>query len=91
MTNIAFVVGAIGVGVGVYRYSQGKPVAAEESKVRNKVFTGGDQGFIDLKLSEIEVLSHNSKRYRFEFEDKEAVSGLHVACTSAICNLGPSI
>lgn len=55
-------------------------MVAEEIKERAKVFTGGDQGFVDLKLSDIEILSHNTKRYRFEFEDKEAVSGLHVAC-----------
>ncbi|OKL59395.1 NADH-cytochrome b5 reductase 2 [Talaromyces atroroseus] len=79
LTNIAFVVGAIGVGTGVYRYMQNKPAAAEEIKQREKVFTGGEQGFIDLKLSEIEILSNNTKRYRFEFPDKEAVSGLHVA------------
>lgn len=80
MTTIAAVVGAIGVGTGVYRYMQSKPVTAEEIKEREKVFTGGEQGFIDLKLSDIEILSHNTKRYRFEFPDKEAVSGLHVAC-----------
>ncbi|EED16802.1 NADH-cytochrome b5 reductase, putative [Talaromyces stipitatus ATCC 10500] len=79
LKNIAFVVGALGVGTGVYRYMQSKPVTAEEIKERDKVFTGGDQGFVDLKLSDIEILSHNTKRYRFEFPDKEAVSGLHVA------------
>lgn len=75
--------GAIGVGAGVYRYyyTQGStPVVAKASKPRDTVFKGGDQGFLDLKLSEIEVLSHNTKRYRFEFPDKDAVSGLHVAC-----------
>jgi cytochrome-b5 reductase len=64
----------------VYRYLQSKPVAAEEIKVRDTVFTGGEQGFLGLKLSDIEILSDNTKRYRFEFPDKEAVSGLHVAC-----------
>ena len=47
---------------------------------RPKVFKGGDQGWFDLKLAEIEVLNHNTKRLRFEFEDKEAVSGLQIAC-----------
>ena len=81
MQNIAFAVGAIGVGAGVYRWMQSKPVVAEEVKERAKVFTGGDQGFVDLKLSDIEILSHNTKKYRFEFEDKNALSGLQVACT----------
>lgn len=50
-----------------------------EPKERPKVFTGGDQGWIDLKLSEIETINHNTKRFRFELPDKEAVSGLHIA------------
>lgn len=80
MQNIAFAVGAIGIGTGVYRYMQSKPAVAEEVKERAKVFSGGDQGFVNLKLADIEVVSPDTKRYRFEFEDKEAVSGLHVAC-----------
>ncbi|EEA21627.1 NADH-cytochrome b5 reductase, putative [Talaromyces marneffei ATCC 18224] len=58
---------------------QSKPAVAEEVKERAKVFSGGDQGFVNLKLADIEVVSPDTKRYRFEFEDKEAVSGLHVA------------
>ncbi|CRG90332.1 cytochrome-b5 reductase [Talaromyces islandicus] len=79
VSTIAFVVGAIGIGAGVYRYTQQKGATAEEAKQREKAFTGGDQGFIGLKLGAIEVLSHNTKKFRFEFEDPEAVSGLHVA------------
>lgn len=45
-----------------------------------KTFTGGDQGFIDLKLSEVSDINHNVKRLRFELPDKDAVSGLSVAC-----------
>lgn len=41
---------------------------------------GGDQGWVDLKLADIQLLSHNVKKFRFEFEDPEAVSGLHIAC-----------
>ncbi|KAE8351172.1 NADH-cytochrome b5 reductase 2 [Aspergillus coremiiformis] len=69
-------VGLTGLGVGLYRYYSS---AAEAPTERPKVFIGGDQGWVDLKLSEIEVLNHNTKRLRFEFEDKEAVSGLHIA------------
>lgn len=80
VSTIAFVVGAIGIGAGIYRYTQQKGASAEEAKQRASAFTGGDQGFIGLKLGAVEVLSHNTKKFRFEFEDKEAVSGLHVAC-----------
>ncbi|CAL5872980.1 uncharacterized protein PFLUO_LOCUS7249 [Penicillium psychrofluorescens] len=68
-------VGAAGVGIGLWRYYG----SAAELKERPKVFVGGDQGWVDLKLASVENLSSNTKRFRFEFEDKEAVSGLHVA------------
>lgn len=44
-----------------------------------KAFTGGDQGFLSLKVSEIEDVNHNTKRVRFELPEKDQVSGLHVA------------
>ncbi|KDE80174.1 NADH-cytochrome b-5 reductase [Aspergillus oryzae 100-8] len=72
-------VGLTGLSVGLYRYYYGAGATAEAPVERAKVFTGGDQGWVDLKLSEIEVLSHNTKRLRFEFEDKEAVSGVTIA------------
>ena len=72
-------VGLAGLGVGLYRYQSGA-ATAEAPAERPKVFTGGDQGWVNLKLSDIEILSHNTKRLRFEFPDKEAVSGLHIAC-----------
>lgn len=77
LTPIYAAVGLTGLGVGLYRYNS---VTAETPVDRPKVFTGGDQGWVDLKLSEVEVLSHNTKRLRFEFDDKEAVSGLQIAC-----------
>lgn len=72
-------VGATGLAVGLYRYYSGAAATAEVPIERSKVFTGGDQGWVDLKLSEIEVLNHNTKRLRFEFPDKESVSGLQIA------------
>ncbi|GKZ19061.1 NADH-cytochrome b5 reductase [Aspergillus brasiliensis] len=71
-------VGITGVGVGLYRYNSAT-AEAPAAVDRPKVFKGGDQGWFDLKLSEIEVLNHNTKRLRFEFEDKEALSGIQVA------------
>ncbi|PYH44807.1 cytochrome b5 reductase family protein [Aspergillus saccharolyticus JOP 1030-1] len=76
LTPIYIGVGLAGLGVGLYRYNS---ATAEAPIVREKVFKGGEQGWFDLKLSEIEVLNHNTKRLRFEFEDKNAVSGLQVA------------
>lgn len=79
LTPIYLTVGLAGAGIGFYRYSTGA-ATAESPKDRPKVLVGGDQGFVDLKLANVETLSHNTKRLRFEFDDKEAVSGLHVAC-----------
>lgn len=53
----------------------------KSSEPPKPVFTGGDQGFVDLKLAEVEDVSHNTKRFRFEFPEKDQVSGLHIACT----------
>lgn len=75
MTPIYVGVGLAGLAAGIYRYSNS---AVAEPKDRPKVFNGED--WVDLKLANIEVLSPNTKRLRFEFDDKEAVSGLPVAC-----------
>lgn len=75
LTPIYVGVGLAGLGAGIYRYST---TAAAEPKERPKVFNG--DGWVDLKLSSIEDLSHNTKRLRFEYDDKEAVSGLPVTC-----------
>lgn len=72
-------IGLVGLAIGVYRYTQ-DGATAKEQKEREKVFTGGEQGWVDLKLGAIEDLSHNTKRFRFEFPDKDMISGLNVAC-----------
>lgn len=48
-----------------------------------KAFTGGEQGFVDLKLSSVENVNHNTKRFRFDLPEKDQVSGLDVACECA--------
>ncbi|KAJ6102014.1 hypothetical protein N7486_004441 [Penicillium sp. IBT 16267x] len=74
LTPIYIAVGLAGLGAGFYRYSTS---ADAEPKERAKVFNGQD--WVDLKVGAIENLSHNTKKIRFEFEDKEAVGGLPVA------------
>ncbi|KAJ5157082.1 NADH-cytochrome b5 reductase 2 [Penicillium canariense] len=78
LTPIYVAVGLAGLGAGFYRYSSSASSnsAPIELKDRPKVFNGE---WVDLKLANIETLSHNTKRFRFEFDDKEAVSGLPVA------------
>jgi cytochrome-b5 reductase len=41
--------------------------------------TGGDQGWVSLKLEEVEIVNHNSKRFRFRLPEDDMTSGLHVA------------
>ena len=79
MAPIYISIGLVGLAIGVYRYTQ-DGATAKEQKEREKVFTGGEQGWVDLKLGAIEDLSHNTKRFRFEFPDKDMISGLNVAC-----------
>jgi cytochrome-b5 reductase len=57
-----------------------KQVVDKAKAEPKKVFTGGDQGFVSLKLDAIENINHNTKKFRFSFEDPEAVSGLQIAC-----------
>ncbi|PBP21667.1 NADH-cytochrome b5 reductase [Diplocarpon rosae] len=52
-------------------------------------FTGGDQGFISLKLDSVETVSHNTKKFRFALPESDQVSGLHVASALLTKYKGP--
>jgi cytochrome-b5 reductase len=81
-------------GAGYYFFS-GTPAAKKaEEKVKEassaakdklplgevkKALTGGDQGWVSLKLEEVEIVNHNSKRFRFRLPEDDMVSGLQVA------------
>lgn len=54
-----------------------------------KAFTGGDQGFLSLKLAEVEIVNHNTKRLRFELPEPDQVSGLPVASALLTKYKGP--
>lgn len=47
------------------------------------VFQGGDQDFVSLKLDQVDVVNHNTKKLRFSFPDAESISGLEAACKSS--------
>jgi cytochrome-b5 reductase len=60
-----------------------KDAAAKASgAVASKAFTGGDQGFISLKLDSVENVNHNTKKFRFALPEPDQVSGMPV--TSAL-------
>lgn len=44
-----------------------------------KALTGGDQGFVSLKLEDVEIVNHNTKKFRFKLPENDMVSGLAVA------------
>ncbi|CAN8100899.1 unnamed protein product [Discula destructiva] len=87
-----YVLGASAVGgAGYYFYAQ-NPGAAQkaESKLKEalpagaggevkKALTGGDQGFVSLKLDDVEIVNHNTKKFRFKLPEDDQVSGLSVA------------
>ena len=60
------------------------PAPSEDTKsatpsATKKTFTGGDQGFVDLKLKEVKPYNHNTKTFIFELPEADQVSGLGVA------------
>lgn len=85
------------MGGAGYWYLSGTPAAQKaEAEVKQavgaeakKAFTGGDQGFLSLKLAEIELINHNTKRFRFELPEPDQVSGLPVASALLTKYKGP--
>lgn len=56
-----------------------------------KAFTGGDQGFISLKLESVENVNHNTKKFRFALPEEDQVSGLAVASALLTKYKGPEM
>ncbi|KAI9730675.1 MAG: NADH-cytochrome b5 reductase [Cirrosporium novae-zelandiae] len=79
--------GALACGGGYYYYSKSGKSATPGNVVPSSTppsacLTGGDQGWVGLKLASVENINHNTKKFRFEFPDKDNVSGMHI--TSAL-------
>lgn len=85
---------ALGLGGAGYYFLSGTPAAKKaEDKVQDAAkkvgvpaasppkpaLTGGDQGFLSLLLDDVEVINHNTKRFRFKLPEEDMVSGLHIA------------
>ena len=74
---------ALGAAGGAYYYvnSSGarKASSAASGGEVKKAFTGGEQGFLSLKLEDVKPISHNTKIFRFKLPEDDQVSGLHVA------------
>ncbi|KAI9047673.1 hypothetical protein LZ554_008384 [Drepanopeziza brunnea f. sp. 'monogermtubi'] len=99
-------VAALLAGGGYYFYNQGDNAAqvkdaAKDAKAKAKgavgaataksAFTGGDQGFISLKLDSVENINHNTKKFRFALPEEDQVSGLAVASALLTKYKGPEM
>lgn len=54
-------------------------------------FTGGNQGFISLKLESTENVNHNTKKFRFALPEEDDISGLNVASALLTKYKGPEM
>ena len=86
--GIAGAAAAAAAGLGgyqLYLLQRGGGAAHTEaldsaSSANKKAFTGGDQGFLSLKLDSVETVNHNVKKFRFALPESDMESGLSVAC-----------
>ena len=94
--TILYVAGAAALGGAGYYFlgsssTTSKVAAAAAAAAPAKpTFTGGDQGFLSLKLSEVEIVNHNTKRFRFELPEADQVTGLPVASAILTKYKGPN-
>lgn len=90
-STLLYFLGGGAAVAGGYWYLTQNPGAAQkaEAKVKEvlpagaggakKALTGGDQGFVSLKLEDVENVNHNTKKFRFKLPEDDMVSGLEVA------------
>lgn len=69
----------------------GAPKSKADSATAKKALTGGDQGFISLKLESVENINHNTKKFRFLLPESDQVSGLTVASALLTKYKGPEM
>ncbi|KAL6713752.1 NADH-cytochrome b5 reductase [Lecanora helva] len=65
--------------------------APSVSAPQTAAFTGGDQGFIDLKLDSVSEINHNTKKFRFALPNSDDVSGLQIASALITKYKGPGM
>lgn len=62
--------------------AEANKIAASAGQSSKPAFTGGEQGFLSLKLAKSEMINHNTKKLTFLLPEEDMDSGLHVACMS---------
>ncbi|KAF2638191.1 NADH-cytochrome b5 reductase [Massarina eburnea CBS 473.64] len=60
-------------------FKDGQNVPASTGAPAKSAFTGGDQGFLSLKLEKSEIVNHNTKKLTFSLPEADMESGLSVA------------
>ena len=71
---------SIGKATSSAAKSGSSPTLTNVHNPSNSTFTGGEQGWVSLKLESVEKLSHNTSKFRFALPNPGDVSGLHIAC-----------
>lgn len=66
-------------------------VPGATSQPGKPAFTGGDQGFLSLKLESSEIINHNTKKLTFALPEADMESGLHVASAVITKFKGPEM
>ncbi|KAI9659990.1 MAG: NADH-cytochrome b5 reductase [Bathelium mastoideum] len=86
---------AVGLGYYFYPRTSQSGVQAAQSGQKNAepqpAFKGGDQGFLSLKLDNVEEINHNTKKFRFSLPEENNVSGLKVASALITKYQGPQM
>lgn len=93
-SSLPYFLGGGAVVAGGYYFFTRNPGAAQKAETAvkdalpasaggvKKALTGGDQGFVSLKLDNVEVVNHNTKKFRFKLPEDDMISGMEV--TSAL-------
>ena len=80
---------------GGYVYFRGGDTATTSKAADNTpaklAFTGGDQGFLSLKLERSEIVNHNVKKLTFSLPEPDMESGLPVASAVITKYKGPEM
>ncbi|KAE8451390.1 NADH-cytochrome b5 reductase [Mollisiaceae sp. DMI_Dod_QoI] len=89
--NTAKVKGAAKDAEAKAKEAVGAGKAKAEGAAIKSAFTGGEQGFISLKLESVENINHNTKKFRFALPEEDQVSGLKVASALLTKYKGPEM
>ncbi|GJC88400.1 NADH-cytochrome b5 reductase 2 [Colletotrichum liriopes] len=87
-SNTALYAGAAAaLAGGAYYFLSGSssaPAAAQKAEAKVK-----EAGFVSLKLEDVEIVNHNTKKFRFKLPEDDMVSGLEVASAVLTKYKGP--